>query len=93
MYVVVNHEINDTSKFWTAAQSVTAGLPAGLKVIHTFPSPDGRKAVCVWEATSVEAVRGFLDPVTAGMARNDYFAAPNKEGMAMPTLTLAAGAR
>jgi hypothetical protein len=92
MYVVVNHEINDASRFWATAQSVTAGLPAGLKVIHTFPSSDGRKAVCVWEADSVQAVRRFLDPVTAGMARNDYFEAPNKEGMAMPTLARAAGA-
>jgi hypothetical protein len=93
MYVVVNHAISDTSRFWAAAESVTSGLPAGLKVIHTFPSPDGRKAVCVWEAPSVDAVRSFLDPVTTGMARNDYFEAPNKEGMAMPTLTGAAVAR
>jgi len=92
MYVVVNHAINDTAKFWATAQSATASLPAGLKVIHTFPSPDGRKAVCVWEAPSVEAVRGLLDPATAGMARNDYFEAPNKEGMAMPRLARAAGA-
>ena len=95
MYVVVNHAINDASKFWALASrrsAYTAGLPAGLNVIHTFPSPNGRKAVCVWEAPSVEAVRGFLDPATAGMARNDYFEAPNKEGMAMPTLTRAAGA-
>jgi hypothetical protein len=92
MYVVVNHAINDVPRFWAAAQSVTAGLPAGLKVIHTFPSADGRKAVCVWEAVSVEVVRGFLDPATAGIAHNDYFEAPNKEGMAMPTLTRAAGA-
>ena len=92
MYVVVNHQITDPAKFWAGAQSLTASLPAGLKVLHTFPSTDGRKAVCVWEANSVEAVRGFLDPATAGAARNDYFEAPNKEGMAMPTLTRAAGA-
>lgn len=91
MYVVVNHQINDAPKFWATTQSATAALPAGLKVIHTFPSPDGRKAVCVWEAGSVEAVRSFLDPATAGVARNDYFEAPNKEGMAMPKLTRAAG--
>jgi len=92
MYVVVNHAINDTARFWAAAESVTTGLPAGLKVIHTFPSPDGRKAVCLWEAGSVEALRNFLDPATAGMARNEYFEAPNKEGMAIPKLTRAAGA-
>ena len=92
MYVVVNHEITDASKFWAVAESVTSGLPAGLKVLHTFPSVDGRKAVCVWEAESVEAVRAFLDPATADMARNEYFQAPNKEGFAVPTLRRAAGA-
>jgi len=92
MYVVVNHAINDPAKFWATAQSATAALPSGLSVIHTFPSADGGKAVCVWEAGSVEAVRRFLDPATAGMARNDYFEVPNKEGMAMPALTRAAGA-
>ncbi len=92
MFVVVNHAISDASKFWAIAKSATAALPAGYKVIHTFPSPDGRKAVCVWEGPSVEAVRGLLDAATAGVARNDYFEAPNKEGMAMPTLTHAAGA-
>jgi hypothetical protein len=92
MYVVVNHAISDAAKFWATARSATANLPSGFKVIHTFPSPDGSKAVCVWEGPSVEAVRGLLDPATAGAARNDYFEAPNKEGMAMPALTRAAGA-
>lgn len=93
MYVVVNHTITDTARFWATAESTTTGLPEGLKVIHTFPSPDGRRAVCIWEAGSVESVKNFLDPATAGMARNDYFESPNKEGMAMPTaLTPAAGA-
>ncbi len=92
MYVVVNHEINDTSRFWGTARSATANLPANLKLHHIFPSPDGRRAVCVWEADSVKAVRDFLDPPTAGMARNDYFEAPNREGLSMPMLTRAAGA-
>lgn len=92
MYVVVNHTISDPSRFWATAQSATSGLPDGLKLIHTFPSSDGRKAVCVWEGNSVESVRGFLDPATAGVARNDYFEAPNKEGISLPALTGAAGA-
>ena len=92
MYVVVNHTISDPSRFWATAQSATSGLSDGLKLIHTFPSSDGRKAVCVWEGNSVESVRGFLDPATAGVARNDYFEAPNKEGISLPALTGAAGA-
>ena len=92
MYVVVNHTISDPSRFWATAESATSGLPDGLKLIHTFPSSDGRKAVCVWEGDSVESVRRFLDPATAGVARNDYFEAPNKEGISLPALTGAAGA-
>ena len=92
MYVIVNHQINDTSRFWDTARSATASLPPNLKLHHTFPSPDGRRAVCVWEADTVNAVRDFLDPATAGMARNDYFEAPNKEGVSLPTLAGAARA-
>jgi hypothetical protein len=92
MYVVVNHQINDPARFWATAESATAGLPKGLNVIHTLAAPDGRRAVCVWEADSVEAVRNFLDPATAGTARNEYFQALNKEGIAIPTLSRAAGA-
>lgn len=92
MFIVVNHTINDPAKFWSAAESATTGLPAGMNVIHTFPAPDGRKAVCVWEAQSVDAVRNFLDPATAGSARNEYFQALNKEGITIPTLSRAAGA-
>lgn len=92
MYVVVNHLINDPAKFWPTAEAASKGLPKGLAVIHSFPSPDGKKATCLWEADSVDAVRRFLDPPTAGMARNEYYEVLNKEGMALPTLTRAAGA-
>jgi len=92
MYVVVNHEVTDVARFWSTAQSATANLPHGLKLVHTFPSMNGAKAVCVWEGESVDAVRTFLDPATAGMARNEYFQAPNKEGFALPSLSRSAGA-
>jgi hypothetical protein len=55
-------------------------------VHHTFPSPDGRKAVCVWEAESVEAVRSFLEPALGAVSRNEYYQAPNKEGIAVPSI-------
>ncbi len=45
-----------------------------------------------WEGDSVKSVRRFLDPATAGGARHDYFEAPNREGISLPTLARAAGA-
>jgi hypothetical protein len=86
MYVIVNHEIVDAGKFWQAAQSLVPSLPANVKLHHSYPSADGRKAVCVWEAESVDTVRELLDPMTEGMARNEYYQAPNKEGVSLPSL-------
>jgi DNA polymerase/3'-5' exonuclease PolX len=48
-------------------------LPKGLKPLEYLPSVDGRKAVCVWEAVSLNALRQFIDRETADAARNDYF--------------------
>jgi hypothetical protein len=92
MYVVVNHDITNPAKFWSTAESATTDLPNGVNLIHTFPAPDGRRAVCLWEAESIDAVRRFLDPATAGTARNEYFQVLNKEGIAVPALSRAAGA-
>jgi hypothetical protein len=84
MYVVVEHNISDPAAFWSGAQQVIPNLPPALTLHHTFPSPDGAKAICVWEAASVEAVRTFLEPAVGAMSRNIYYQVPNREGVALP---------
>ena len=86
MYVIVQHQITDPAKFWPEdAKQFTAIVPPHLKLHHTLAGTDGTRAVCVWEGQSLEAVRDFLDPATAGAAKNSYFAAMNKEGVAIPS--------
>jgi hypothetical protein len=84
MYVVVEHSVSNPPAFWTGAQQALPNMPAGITLHHTFPSPDGSKAICVWEAASVEAVRTFLEPVVGAMSRNIYYEVPNREGIAVP---------
>lgn len=83
MYVIVQHTITDPAMFWNAADS--AKLPPQVHLHHTFPTADGRRAVCLWEADSLDAVRDLLEPMVGLVSRNEYFAVENREGLARPS--------
>ena len=57
MYILVQHTVSDPAKVWPRAQQALGNLPAHLKLHHSIPTPDGRKAVCIWEAASIETLR------------------------------------
>ena len=61
MYVVVQHTISEPAVFWNSADP--NNLPPEVKLHHTFSTPDGTRAVCIWEARSVDTVREFLEPL------------------------------
>jgi len=83
MYVLVQHSISDPAIFWNTADP--ANNPPNVKLHHSFPTPDGTRAVCIWEAESIDAVRNFLDPLFGKVTRNEYFTVENKEGFARPS--------
>ncbi len=85
MYIVVEHQISDPTRFWQTASDAMPLLPENVKLHCTFPSADGSRAVCLWEAESVEAVRDFLEPVIGRVSRNEYFEVENKGDVAMPS--------
>jgi hypothetical protein len=90
MYILVQHSISEPVKFLKAAEELNAKLPASVKLHHVFSAPDGTKAVCVWEASTITAVKDLLEPATAKFGRNDYFEVPNKEGIVLPTIAVTA---
>jgi hypothetical protein len=83
MYIVVQHTISEPAAFWNAADPNS--LSPKLKLHHTFPTPDGTRAVCIWEAESVDALRRELEPVIGKTSRNEYFTVENREGFARPS--------
>jgi hypothetical protein len=83
MYVLVQHTISDPPAFWNAANP-TAFAPKA-KLHQMFSTPDGARAVCVWEAETVEALRNFLEPEVGKVSRNEYFAVENREGVVFPS--------
>jgi hypothetical protein len=95
MYIMVQHTISEPAVFWNAVDPRNS-LPPQVKLHHTFPTPDGTRAVCIWEAESVNAVRDFVEPLFGKVSRNEYFPVENREGFARPSgvpETAAAGAR
>jgi hypothetical protein len=84
MFIVVRHDITDQKGFFGAAEAVTKAVPQGLKVVQFLPSTEGREAICLWEATSVDAVKSYLEPKTTGLSKNAYYAVDSKVAMGLP---------
>ena len=90
MYIVVQHSISDPVNFLKGAEEVNKKIPPNVKLHHVFSAPDGTRAVCVWEADSIIAVRDLLEPATAKFGRNEYYEVPNKEGIVLPQAVVTA---
>jgi hypothetical protein len=83
MYILVQHTISEPATFWNAADPNT--ISPKIKLHHTFPTPDGTRAVCIWEAGSVDELRNFLEPLVGRVSRNEYLQVENREGFARPS--------
>jgi hypothetical protein len=83
MYAIAIHDISDPEKFWAGAQEME--LPQGLALHTVAPNPDGTRAVCFWEADSLDSIRGFVEPATEGAATNEYFEVNADNAMGLPT--------
>jgi len=74
MYVSVHHNITNPQEWAKTTRNIMAmteqgRLPNGLKGLMYLPAVDGRKADCVWEANSVDALKNFLDRETGSAAK------------------------
>ncbi len=84
MYVMVLHEIASPEALWKKAFEVLEAIPPEVKLHHTFSTPDGTRAICIWEAEGIEPVKQLLAPRFAGLSTDTYWIANNKEGVVAP---------
>ena len=89
MYIVVEHTIFNPDVFFGLAARV-AEAPSGIKALQFFPSVSKDRAVCLWQANSVDALKGFLEPLSSESSRNIYYAVDSTKAMGLPTLSAAA---
>jgi hypothetical protein len=72
-YIVAIHDISDPDRFWNAAAASTP--PPDIALHATYPRSDGSRAVCLWEADSVETVRNLVESTMGDASRNEFFEA------------------
>ena len=81
MHIAVIHSISDPDKFWAAADE--SELPEGVALHSALPNSDGSRAVCVWEASSVDEVKDLVDGTVGDVSTNEFFEinADNAQGL------------
>ncbi|MDX6554152.1 MAG: hypothetical protein QOD86_347 [Miltoncostaeaceae bacterium] len=85
MHVVAQHRILDRERFTSMdPKDVALGGPPGVRALTFYPSTDLTAVICLWETPSLEAVRDYLDPITAGVAENSYFAIEESMAFGLP---------
>ena len=85
MHVVVQHRITDLEKFNTMdAEEVAGGGPDGSRLQQFLPPKDGSVATCVWQTDSIDGLRGYLDPATAGVTENTYIEIDEETAVGLP---------
>ena len=89
MFIVVEHTITNTDVFFGLASRV-AEAPSGINALQFFPSVSKDRAVCLWEAKSVDALKGFLEPLSAQSSRNTYYTVDSTKAMGLPSKESAA---
>jgi hypothetical protein len=71
VYIAAIHSISNPEKFWDAAQ--TTSIPEGVTLHSTYPNADGTRAVCLWEADSLEDVRTLVDGAVGDSSDNEFY--------------------
>ena len=89
MYIVVEHTITDPDAFFGVAEKV-ASAPPGYTALQFCPSISKDRAACLWEAKSVDALKGFLDPLIGMSSRNTYYAVDSTIAVGLPPIKKAA---
>jgi len=84
MFIIVNHDITNQKAFFGAGDAVVNDAPHGIKPIQFLPSTDGKRAVCLWEGKSVDAVRNYLETKIAASSKNTYYEVDSKVAIGLP---------
>jgi len=89
MFIVVEHTITNPDVFFGLAAKV-GEAPSGIKALQFLPSVSKDRAVCLWQANSVDALKNFLESLSAESSRNTYYAVDSTKAMGLPNLAAAA---
>lgn len=85
MFIVIQHNIHDPQKFQQCAKTVFP-LPDELHVHQFFPAPDLSKAVCLYEAPSIDVLSKYLDEKLHSASTQTYYPVLTEQAMGLPSI-------
>lgn len=83
MFIAIQHEIHDAEKFQHRAKEVFP-LPEHLKVHQFYPATDMKKAVCLYEAPSIDQLSEYLNGKLSDASTQHYFPVMTEHAMGLP---------
>ncbi len=83
MFIAIEHEIHDPEKFQKCAEEVFP-LPDDLHVHQFFPAPDLSRAVCLYEAPSVNRLSSYIDTKLNEASVQRYFPVLTEQAIGLP---------
>ena len=88
MFIVVHHTIADAETAFARGQNLLAGngAPAGVQVREFYPSRDKTDVFCLWEASSLDEVRDYVEGTMGDATRNAYFEVDASMARGLPEL-------
>ena len=82
MYAIAIHDISDPDAFWSRAAE--GDIPDGLELPTVAPNQDGSRAICVWKADSVDAVKTFVEDSAGDISTNEFFPVNEQNAQGLP---------
>lgn len=83
MFIAIEHDIHDPRSFQKCAEDVFP-LPDGLHVHQFFPATDMSRAVCLYEAPSVDRLSEYLDGTLGDSSTQRYFPITTAHAIGLP---------
>ena len=84
MFIIADHFIKDPDAFWSTVKATMDDIPSELHLHAVYPSADSMRAVCVWDAESVETVDNFLTKTFGDVVRNECYSINAEVAVGLP---------
>ena len=88
MFIVVHHTINDQESAFARGQNLLegTGAPAGVRLREFYPARGGADVFCLWEGSSLDEVRDYVDATMGDSSGQEYFEVDAEIARGLPEL-------
>jgi hypothetical protein len=87
MYVIAQHTILDSQQAMQRGQPLFTP-PPGITLHYFLPNMGTTKAICLWEADSVETIQQLVDSTLGDSAKNECYQVDTKNAWGLSTAPL-----